>query len=284
MTKEAASKPDDDEVEPADDDPDAIHYPPGRATLVGDVLRRPSVLEETSFNTDHLSPISDVSKAYTQRLTQLKSELGLDEMDGGAKEPRDEPPQPQEDGGSSSQPTFYSSEPDSSRPQQTGDDAEKRDDASEQKQDSSFDDWYDNPTVPPSEDSEVKDYVNELLNQSMDEAIFSASKSLKDKEEMKQEFLTREDSEVFFASDSPAGPAHDGDVTYVSSASVVMNDTHSSSEGDFDEDCIIKLVFSEKKEEAKPSDPGFLKDVPLERVQRTVKPPTVEEARATPDI
>ncbi|EYC15779.1 hypothetical protein Y032_0036g3354 [Ancylostoma ceylanicum] len=427
-SQEAASKPDDDEVEPADDDPDAIHYPPGRATLVGDVLRRPSVLEETSFNTDHLSPISDVSKAYTQRLTQLKSELGLDEMDGGAKEPRDEPPQPQEDGGSSSQPTFYSSEPDSSSealkhrpmsdealidavfsavfegessemtslgaasssqtlqdsadppgPQQTGDDAEKRDDASEQKQDSSFDDWYDNPTVPPSEDSEVKDYVNELLNQSMDEAIFSASKSLKDKEEMKQEFLshtdtsadkklreqlepvvatstgehvepveqkeekeekeekegavggeeeedpimkavftssidkeqlmesvisypasaassrmtssvntpgpnrTREDSEVFFASDSPAGPAHDGDVTYVSSASVVMNDTHSSSEGDFDEDCIIKLVFSEKKEEAKPSDPGFLKDVPLERVQRTVKPPTVEEARATPD-
>ncbi|KAL6741406.1 hypothetical protein Aduo_014664 [Ancylostoma duodenale] len=409
-------------------DPDTIHYPPGRATLVGDVLRRPSVLEETSFNTDHLSPISDVSKAYTQRLTQLKSELGLDEMDAGAKDAQQPTPRDEQQG--SSQPTFYSQEPDSSseeplkhRPMsdealidavfsavfegessemtslgaasssqtlqdpgqdsvQTGDDAEKHDDASEQqKQDSSFDDWYDNPTVPPSEDSEVKDYVTELLNQSMDEAIFSASKSLKDKEEMKQEFLvhtdtsadkklreqldpvlaassgehveqqeqeekkgeeeekkegeaageeeedpimkavftssidkeqlmesvisypasaassrmtssvntpgpnrTREDSEVFFASDSPAGPAHEGDVTYVSSASVVMNDTHSSSEGDFDEDCIIRLVFSERKEEAKPpSDGGFLKDVPLERVQKTVKPPAMEEARATPD-
>ncbi|RCN52046.1 hypothetical protein ANCCAN_01834 [Ancylostoma caninum] len=393
-SQEDRTKPDSKD-EPAD--PDTIHYPPGRATLVGDVLRRPSVLEETSFNTDHLSPISDVSKAYTQRLTQLKSELGLDEMDAGAKDapptPRDEP-EPEQEG--SSQPTFYSQEPDSSSeplkhrpmsdealidavfsavfegessemtslgaasssqtlqdpgqdPTQTGEDEhEKRDDASEQKQDSSFDDWYDNPTVPPSEDSEVKDYVTELLNQSMDEAIFSASKSLKDKEEMKQEFLvhtdtsadkklreqldpvlaassgehavftssidkeqlmesvisypasaassrmtssvntpgpnrTREDSEVFFASDSPAGPAHEGDVTYVSSASVVMNDTHSSSEGDFDEDCIIKLVFSEKNEEAKPSDGGFLKDVPLERVQKTVKPPAVEEARATPD-
>ncbi|KAK5985905.1 hypothetical protein GCK32_015924, partial [Trichostrongylus colubriformis] len=51
-----------------DEDPVKIHHPSGRRSLVGDVLRKPSVLEETPFNSEHLSPKDYVSKAYTQRL------------------------------------------------------------------------------------------------------------------------------------------------------------------------------------------------------------------------
>ncbi|VDM82970.1 unnamed protein product, partial [Strongylus vulgaris] len=226
-------------------DPEQIHYPPGRTILVGDIVRKPSVLEETSFNTDHLSPISDVSKAYTQRLSQLKSELGLDEMGNSSAEqkedskeeeqapPRDEPERVE----SNSRPTFYQEEPDgscdenaqkhkpmsdealvdamfnpvfegessemaslaaasSSQTLNTQDrqGAEKSDDSGEHKQSSGFDDWYDNPTAPPSEENEVKDFVEEILSQSMDEAMFSASKSLRNKEQMKQEYLKHTDT------------------------------------------------------------------------------------------
>ncbi|KAK6011378.1 hypothetical protein OSTOST_23542, partial [Ostertagia ostertagi] len=62
---------------------------------------------------------------------------------------------------------------------------------------------------------------------------------------------TKDEPDVFFASEPPPSHANEGDATYVSSASVMMNDTHSSSEGDFDDDHIIKLVFSELPDTAK---------------------------------
>lgn len=357
----------------------------------------------------HLSPISDVSKAYSQRLSQLRSELGLDQ-DDESEHPSDLRPEEEERSPVESPSAAENHEPEHGKQQAEPTensfaeesaisdealidavfrevlDGEASEGASlgaasssqtihvqehsiERKhklgKELSFDDWYDHPPVHTADESDVTDYVAELLHQSMDEAIFSASKSLKGKSRGKQKGLlltetsvdkssliqigtlehsdekgepptengqaggedpilkavftssinnqqllesvisyppsicsslpsasavttpataaTREDSNVFFASQSSSGLVDEGDVTYVSSASVVMNDTHSSSEGDFDEDHIIKLVFSEAVDK--------LRGTPRHGVESTRKrasnmetmEETVEESSQTPN-
>ncbi|WKY10000.1 hypothetical protein Q1695_002386 [Nippostrongylus brasiliensis] len=339
-----------------EENPETIHFPPGRTLLVGDVLRKPSVLEETSFNIDHLSPISDVSRAYSQRLSQLRLQLGLSAVnddeageegsksrDTSAPVERDHPESPKEVHGEDIKPMTDEAlidavfrdvlEGEASEGTSLGAVSSSQDPNEGSQQDEkkaklektiSFEDWYEQPP-PPSDDPEVKDYVDELLSQSMDEAIFSVSKTLrgkrrkdgrrplltdtsfdkkllqeqayessdeKEQDEEKEkhdedpimkavftssinnsQFMesvisypssacsprhtlsavttpatakTKDSADVFFSSSSTMNHDRDEvDVTYVSSASVVMNDTHSSSDGDFDEDHIIKLVFSE---------------------------------------
>ncbi|KAK6755130.1 hypothetical protein RB195_013859 [Necator americanus] len=376
-TSDSSSKVYGDPRDPPDsNESEAIHFPPGRTTLVGDVLRKPSILEETSFNTDHLSSISDVSKAYVHRLTQLKSELDLEEKDKNqgpsVSVPNLNPHDISEHGGNHMpRATFYSAEPDS-----LSEEALKREPISDEALiDAVFSAVFEGessemtslgaasssqnllaPDRPSTDEDAEKNHDKsepvELLNQSMDEAIFSASRSLrkhdddtkeetldtpekssdKDQQEQldsapvvdskegsgeqekdaimeavftstidNQQFMesvisypgsasssritssattpgpnrSRKDSEVFFASNT--GPAPEGDVTFVSNASVVMNNTHSSSEGEFDEDYIIKLVFSEKNEEAVPKDGAPIIETPRERVEKTVRPPPVED-------
>ncbi|PIO73473.1 hypothetical protein TELCIR_04552 [Teladorsagia circumcincta] len=352
-------------------------------------------------NEEHLSPKDYVSKAYAQRLSQLKMELGITEEE--AKEIADNA------GASSTKVTetseksavdpvqamFYTEEPpqiidrnrsyeksisdealidamfsevldgEASERTSVGADSTSRKIALQETQDTSnlsgsktklsksqsLDNWYDQPPVHDDEE-DVKDYVSDLLSQSMSEAIFSASmklerkpstgkkgmlitdtsfdrkliqklksesveeegdqddadKNTREREEKKKstnadvdqenqgedpilkavftasidnpQFMesvisypssvhspkytsstlttpgtakTKDDADVFFASEPTPAQANDVDGTYVSSASVMMNDTHSSSEGDFDDDHIIKLVFSELPDTAKRS-------------------------------
>ncbi|KAK6041215.1 hypothetical protein COOONC_21280 [Cooperia oncophora] len=94
---------------------------------------------------------------------------------------------------------------------------------------------------------------------------------------------TKDDADVFFASQPSPVQANDADTTYVSSASVMMNDTHSSSEGDYDDDHIIKLVFSELPDKAKR---GAVKSVETARVRlpnMETMEETMEESCQTPN-
>ncbi|KAK5982153.1 hypothetical protein GCK32_015800, partial [Trichostrongylus colubriformis] len=93
---------------------------------------------------------------------------------------------------------------------------------------------------------------------------------------------TKDGTNVFFATHlSPASTTNDAaDGTYVSSASVMMNDTHSSSEGDFDNDHIIKLVFSDL--------PGDVKRTSAKKVEVLEQRPqevieSMEESCQTPN-
>ncbi|KAK5966547.1 hypothetical protein GCK32_008089 [Trichostrongylus colubriformis] len=93
---------------------------------------------------------------------------------------------------------------------------------------------------------------------------------------------TKDGTNVFFATHlSPASTTNDAaDGKYVSSASVMMNDTHSSSEGDFDNDHIIKLVFSDL--------PGDIKRTSAKKVEVLEQRPqevieSMEESCQTPN-
>ncbi|VDM58847.1 unnamed protein product [Angiostrongylus costaricensis] len=377
-------------------DPEEIHFPHGRKTLVGDILRKPSVLEETSFNTDHLSPKEDVTRAYCQRLSQLKSELGLDKMDSEeTKAPTSlqcsksvdavRPvyfygEQETSDGAMSGaeQKTFdhdamidvaFSEVLDGEKSDQislgdsslsqTLQEPEVRDECSRTKrsrnltQEPELDDGSRRPTVHVLEGTGVKEYVTKLLEHSLDDAVSSASTSLKKKLESKddcylltdtsfdrkhrkqwplsdeeqeegneheedpilREIFTsninnqqlmesvisyplsvapsdltppavvtsglnklKEESDGSFHSHSHAHRNTSGDVTYVSNASMVMNDTHSSSDAEFDEDHIMKLVFSQPIEICKLEPRN-----PTNSSQSREPVSAAEEASQTPD-
>ncbi|KAJ1372232.1 hypothetical protein KIN20_034328 [Parelaphostrongylus tenuis] len=386
-------------------DPEEIHFPHGRTTLVGDILRKPSVLEETSFNTDHLSPKEDVNRAYCQRLSQLKSELGLDQMD--SKETKTPVP-PQRSKSTSTVKSVYSYGKEAGRGEtmpateqrsldhdalidavfgevldgemseqtnlgesslsQTLQETVASDECSDSKKirylthKPGLEECNSIAAVHTLKESGVKEYVTELLDQSLDDAMSSASISLEErakregdrspvtdtsfdrkhreqrpsigpnnhKEEEKEEEKDQKSHDVdpnikevytsninnqqlmesvisyphsvasprlaspavmtserdrsagefdgFLESHSHAHQNTGDDITFVSSASVVMNDTHSSSDGEFDNDHIMKLVFSQPTE--------ILKLEPQSHMDRSQNRGQVsgpEQASETPD-
>ncbi|XGW01514.1 hypothetical protein V3C99_013995 [Haemonchus contortus] len=410
-----------------DESPERIHYPPHRLSLVGEVHRKPSVLEETSYNIDHLSPKDYVSKAYTQRLSQLKSQLGLEEEQekkvvGDAASGSEQEPAASQEREQPVTPVFYTDEPaqvtkeDAAEEKMMSDEAlidamfsevldgeasertslgadsisrkinpQEMTDSTENtkhtlEKSKSFDDWYGKPA--PVDEEDVTEYVSDLLSQSLSEAIFSASQSLKrktsrskrgilitdtsfdkkllekyrsetldegddqdsdenhhqesgDKKEVaeenrensnedpilkavftssidNQQFMesviscpssmvpspryassalttpgtakTKDGSDVFFPSTpQPGRTAAEADTTFVSSASLMMNDTHSSSEGDYDDDHIIKLVFSDLPIKGKRTVTPTAEPVRIRQPNMETMDETVEESCQTPN-